>query len=631
MCGIIGYQTKSDSTVDINPLIEAMRLISHRGPDGRGIILANRTGNLLNANLFNSNTEINNFFHFLAMGHVRFAIVDPTTLGDQPFVSEDNRIVLIFNGEIYNYLELKQELAGKGLVFKTRSDTEVLMRAYEYWGVNCFSRFVGLWACVIYDKAVGKILLARDRIGKAPLYYCQKNNSIIWSSEIKGILSFLPEEKHNINEEAVFYFANWLKRDFGNSTFYKNIKSFPKASYAWIEEDGSFTSEQYWSLPEKRLSEKEISIDEALSQFRTLIDESTRVRLRADTPVGLQLSGGLDSSTLLTSAVKFSESLEVYTVSYGDGFVDEEPFARMVANRYSKQVNYHVVNPLNKNFLDEIPIFASHMDEPFHSPNQLSSQYIWREMKDRSIRAVIYGAGGDEVFAGYGSEYYPPHLRNALSQGRFFTFMKDFYSCSEYADKLPLKDYALMMAKLFTKIPRKATLGQIYFVDRSINPLCETLQNKPIFRPPNELNARIKANMEDWRMNYWLRIDNLNSMMVPIELRSPFLDYRVIEYAFTLPSTYLIKDGWLKWIVRKSIEDKLPREIVWRGKKMGFPFPLQEWMKKSEDFFRDLLLNVNCPYVDSVKLFKHFDRLHVKHTEYLWALISILLWWKYNI
>ena len=623
MCGIIGYHTKSDSTADIDPLIQAIELISHRGPDDRGIVLANRRGDL--------NVKSQVFPHFLAMAQVRFSLIDITNAGHQPFISEDERIVLIFNGEIYNYIELKQELILKGLVFNTQSDTEVFMRAYEHWGVDCFSKFVGFWACVIYDKAIGKVLLARDRIGQAPLYYCQKNDSLIWASEIKGILSLIPEEKNNINEDAVFYFANWLKRDFADSTFYQNIKTFPKASYAWIEEDGSFTSEKYWHLPETRLSEQEISVEEAVSQFRTLIDEATRIRLRLDAPVALQLSGGMDSSTLLASAVKFSDRVEVYTVKYGEADLDEEPFANMVAKMYSQQVNYHVVKPLNRNFLDEIPTYASHMDEPFHSPNQLSSQYIWRQMKQKSIRAVIYGGGGDEVFAGYGSEYYAPHLISFLRQGKFLPFIKDFYSYSEYPEKLSLKDYAVMIAKLIPGVPRKATLGQIHFVKEFMNPLCETMQTRAVSSPPNQINARIKANMEDWRMNYWLRVDNINSMMIPIELRSPFLDHRVIEYAFTLPTTYLIKDGWLKWIIRQSMEKQLPSEIVWRRKKMGFPFPLYQWQKDNKDFFRDLLLKVDCPYVDSVKLFKHFDRINSQHTEYLWALISILLWWKYNI
>ena len=624
MCGIIGYQTKSDSTVDIDPLIQAIESISHRGPDDRGIVLANREGKMLNAK-----SQV--FPHFLALGHVRFSLVDLTDAGHQPFISEDERIVLIFNGEIYNYVELKQELILKGFVFNTQSDTEVFMRAYEHWGVDCFSKFVGFWACVIYDKAIGKVLLARDRIGQAPLYYCRKNDSLVWASEIKGILSLIPEEKNNINEDAVFYFANWLKRDFADSTFYQNIKSFPKASYAWIEEDGSFTCEKYWHLPETRLTEQEISIEEAISQFRTLIDEATRIRLRLDAPAALQLSGGMDSSTLLASAVKFCDRVEVYTVKYGEGDLDEEPFANMVAKMYSQQVNYHVVKPLNQNFLDEIPAYASHMDEPFHSPNQISSQYIWRQMKKKSIRAAIYGAGGDEVFAGYGSEYYAPHLTSFLRQGKFSPFIKDFYSYSEYPEKLSLKDYAIMIAKMIPGVPRKATLGQIHFVKQFMNPLCETMQSRPVFSPPSEINARIKANMEDWRMNYWLRVDNLNSMMLPIELRTPFLDHRVIEYAFTLPTTYLIRDGWLKWIIRQSMEKQLPSEIVWRRKKMGFPFPLYQWQKDNKGFFQDLLLKTDCPYVDSAKLFKHFDRINSQHTEYLWALISILLWWKYNI
>ncbi len=251
-------------------------------------------------------------------------------------------------------------------------------------------------------------------------------------------------------------------------------------------------------------------------------------------------------------------------------------------------------------------------------------------MANKSIRAVIYGSAGDEVFAGYASKYYAPHLISSLRQGKFLTFIKDFYSCSEFAEKWRLQDYALMMATLIPVVPRRATLGRIGFVERSINPISETIRYRKVFSPPSEINALLKAMIGDWQMNYWLRIDNTSSMSIPIELRLPFIDHRIIEYGFTLPTTYLIMDGWLKWIVRRSMEARLPSEIVWRRKKMGFPFPLYQWMKENQDFFRDLLLKVDCPYVDISNLFKFFDRINADDTSYLWSLVSILLWWKYR-
>jgi len=632
MCGIIGIMCKPGyRPEEIHAAIDVME---HRGPDDQGVMYIERSGPLhTSATEVESHGIINAIGDSLKLvvGQVRFSLVDLSTAGHQPFVTDDGRICLVFNGEIYNYVELRRELEAAGITFSTQTDTEVLAKAYIHWGVECFNKFIGFWAVAIYDLEEKTTLLARDRLGKAPLYFIDNKQGFFFSSEINSLLELAPEERSQINEESILHFANWLKKDFNNTTFYKNIETFPAASYAWLSDDGSLDIHQYWDIPNERMSESEISIDDAVEQFQFLISEATRVRIRADAPVAVQLSGGMDSSTLLASAVDHASSVDAYTVKYGYGEQDEEPYARMVADRYKDKVNYHVVNPVEQDLLKELPDYTSLMSEPYHSPNQLSSQHIWKRMANSGIRAVIYGGGGDEVFAGYGSEYYAPYLRQLLSQGNISRFSKEFFGSSEYRGKFPVVDCLKMAARMFPVVPRKSTHGRVRFIDQRINPLNDDLINSSVRTPPNNLFEKLEENMKDWRMNYWLRIDNQNSMGVPVELRSPFLDHRVIEFAFKLPVSYLMRDGWLKWIVRQSMVGKLPAEIVWRKVKMGFPFPLREWLGKNASSFRGMLEHSSCPSVDAKKLFKNFDQLNQVDSEYLWGMISILMWWEYCV
>ena len=607
-------------------------MIRHRGPDDMGLLLVGDDEFCAaQKGLAAESDRLNRFDHRVALGHVRFSIVDLTDAGHQPFVTEDQQVCLAFNGEIYNYVEVRQELEGRGYSFLTQSDTEVLAKAYQCWGVECFERFVGFWALALYDRRLKKLLLARDRIGKAPLYFCRSGGRVYWASEIKSILQLLPEQRGDIREEAIVHFANWFKKDFGDTTFFKNIDTFPKASFAWVQEDGSFEVHRYWDLPRQRLQESQLFVDDAVDEFRSIMSDAVRIRHRADAPVAVQLSGGLDSSTLVANAVDFSDEVNVYTIKYGYGEQDEEPYARAVADQYGDKVNYHIVRPSEDDFVDQLPAYSALMGEPYHSPNQLSNHHIWKEMAGHGLRVVLYGAGGDEVFSGYASEYYPPYLKTLLRQGRARTFLHEFLSCSEYDEHNPMKDYIVMLAKLVPGMPRKSIFGNLRFIPKRLNPLSDDLIELPRRIPTEDLNERLLNNMEDWRMNYWLRIDNQNSMGVPVELRSPFLDHRLLDFAFRLPPSYMIRDGWMKWIVRAAMKDKLPDNVLWRRTKMGFPFPLKEWLLKNKQSLSAEIADLDCPYVDSQTMLKGWDELSTDYSDYMWGMLSVLLWWKYSV
>ena len=631
MCGIVGYRSIKPVAADMVQLVRTLDLMRHRGPDDRGFAFIQQSQASYVDRHQLSRASLDSRNHSIALGHVRFSIVDLSDAGHQPFVTDDGRICLTFNGEIYNYVEVRRELESEGYSFRTRTDTEVLAKAYQRWGVDCFRRLTGFWALALYDFKLQRLLLARDRIGKAPLYFCQDKGGLYWASELKVLLEFVPEERRNIRVESVAHFANWLRKDFGDTTFYRNIRTFPAASYAWVQADGSFRPESYWSLPAERLSESQLPVAEAAEQFNSLMSESVRIRHRADVPVAVQLSGGMDSSTLVAKAAQVGDSVDAYTVKYGYGDQDEEPYARSVAEMYRDKVRYHIVHPSEDDFVGQLMDYTRMMDEPYHSPNQLSNQHIWKQMADHGLRVVLYGGGGDEVFAGYAAEYFPPYLRSLIKTGKPLKFLSEFFSCTEYQPGIALKDYAIMLGKLFPAVPRRSTHGRIRFIPSAVNPLAGEIVDLCRLSPPNELEERLHQNMRDWRMNYWLRIDNQNSLSVPVELRCPFLDHRVIEFAFRLPQGYLIRDGWMKWIVRKSMEGQLPSNVVWRRTKMGFPFPLKDWLLKNRRRLRQQVEGIVCPYVDGDRLFEHMDELCAIDAEYVWGLIAILLWWKYSV
>lgn len=633
MCGIAGYVLTQSYESTPARILRMTRSIAHRGPDDEGLTLfCSPSGQAID--LATQDTvrglgelsvahEIEAFQHDIAFGHRRFSIIDVSPAGHQPFWSRDRQVCVAFNGEIYNYLELRQELEKEGYTFKTQSDTEVLVTAYQHWGTDCFNRFNGFWAISLYDSSKKAVLLARDRLGVAPLYVAQTETGLFWSSEIKGIL--IDHSAFSINEQAVGDFVLHGWRDLFNTTFYNGIDTFPKASFAWVQADGHYEPQTYWQLPTHRLTEADLSIPDAIAKARFLLTDALKLRLRADVPVGLSLSGGLDSSALVALAAQSGIPLNTFTVSFPGTSVDEEPFARIVAKTYPSLVNYQVIHPQDTDLLESADRYVALLDEPFHSPNLFTDQGIVRTMTNAGLRVCITGAAGDETLAGYGGEYHGRYLRELLSRGQFCRGFKEFVQFSEHQT---WKDYC---HTLYRMLPSSAKLlsNPNQSIPAHLDPfICP----KPFLQhegAADELRQRLIDNMGNWLMHYWLRSGNTSYMEVPIEARAPYLDYRFVEFAFTLPPSYLIRGGWLKWILRESVKDLLPPDVVYRKKKSGFPFPLSSWLLQSKTQIFLLLDRLDCPYLNLVHLkSESYDTLAHRYPAYLWRLISLAMWWK---
>ncbi len=638
MCGVAGYQRTTGSERGATRLLAMLRAVRHRGPDDEGaaFIRADRAVQRFCTDesapgvrepLLPAGGEVDP--HRIALGQRRFSIIDLSPAGHQPYASGDGEITLVFNGEIYNYLEVRSELEAAGERFSTQSDTEVLLAAYRAWGVACFGRLNGFWAVALYDRRRDAVLLARDRIGKAPLYVTRRPEGVYWCSEIKGLVAALGAGAFTVNALAVDDFVRRGHRDVHHQTFYREIQTFPAAAYAWLQPDGTFEPQTYWTVPAQRRSERQISAGDAAAEMRRLLADAVRIRLRADVPVGLDLSGGLDSSSIvaLAAAAPRSAPLRVFTVSYPGSAFDEAPFAQRVADCYAGQLRSTVLTPTNEGLLEHLDGFVAHMDEPFHDPQILNLRDIWRGMQAEGIRVSLNGAAGDELLAGYGSEYFKPFLRSLLRGGRVGRFAREFFSYTDY-ERLPLGRHYLRQAYHLLPDWMRLYRNRAMQTPPEADPY-RAAAGMPAQRGPSRRIDRLLIDtMTHWRMNYWCRVGNHNSMGVPLEFRCPFLDYRLVEFAFTLPLTYLIRDGWLKWILRKAIEDVLPADIVWRRRKGGFRYPLGERLPAARGELLAMVAGAECPFIDERRLRDNFDEINRRDPNYLWRLLSVALWWK---
>ena len=637
MCGIAGFVTWIEAGRAEDRLGNALRTMKHRGPDDEGMVLINAGGDH-RADLTTESTMSNvklrhardprNISCSIALGHRRFALVDPGPQSHQPFWSTDGSCCVTWNGEIYNYVELRERLEALGRRFLTRSDTEVLLVAYQEWGTDCFEQFIGFWALALFDAKKKTVLLARDRIGKAPLYTCRDSSGMYWASELRALRSIVRSADWTVREQSAADFLGWGTRDIDGGTFFNEVHTFPSASFAWVRE-AAIEPVRFWRLPDERLGRNDLSPDEAAELVRTTLTDAVRIRLRADVPVGVQVSGGLDSSSILALTAGLAERVDAYTVSFTNPEANEEPYARAVADMYESTVNYHVLSPPLSDPLDRLDSFIQLMGEPFHSPNQLTNHAIWETIRQHGLRGVLYGAGGDEVFLGYPGQYAHPHIRWLLRRGRLLSASREFTRFPSRYSKNAFKDWAVR--GILTAYPPAEEWIQRRSLPLGIDPCHSFRERVPMSRPPCELEARQRSNMSNRMIPYWTRIDNQNSMGVPIELRCPFLDHRVVELGFHLPVEYFIRDGWTKWILRVALNDDLPAKVAWRREKMGFPFPLSDWLDQSKTHLMSALADLDCPFVDSRSLHENYDRLRDTDPNYLWYVLSLSLWWVKSI
>jgi asparagine synthase (glutamine-hydrolysing) len=573
MCGIFGIKfVDGGRPVDRQMVVTATDLMTHRGPDDSGYWVQGSLG----------------------LGHRRLSIIDLSPLGHQPMFNEDGRIALVYNGEIYNYLELYQPLFDKGHHFKSKSDTEVIIHSYEEYGYDCLHQFNGMFSFGLWDEKRQSLWVVRDRLGVKPLYYYWDGNIFIFSSEIKPILE-TGYVKAEMNESVLdAYFS--LGYVPGPETMFKNIKKVMPGHYLSLK-DGCLTDTEYWDFAE--IETTRLSESDCLARLEELLQDSVRMRLRSDVPLGVFLSGGLDSSAVVALMSQIvSEPINTYTVGYDKAKnFSEEPFAELIAKQFGTKHNVFRLEP--DDFLASVEKLVHFSEEPIVEPAAIALFHI-SKLARGSATVLLSGEGSDEIFAGYYlydfmgkidqlQQWIPPSV---LKLGRLAVNFSGKTKFRKYADWLcqPLSERYQGTSSYLTDSLKRDLYSQQFYLDKG-DYLSNTFSNLfgKVAHKPDSLGKMLYVDTKTWLVDDLLIKADKMTMAASIELRVPFLDYRLVEFAASLPSALKLNHGNGKSILKSTMKNKLPDSIVSR-KKMGFPVPVNNWF--SNDLFNSISDNI---------------------------------------
>jgi asparagine synthase (glutamine-hydrolysing) len=634
MCGIAGIILKQKVNFNLNQKIVAMTdALSHRGPDGEGFILAGDQTitphfNTLKQNYHRADlnyipkTSLQDYDQnsFLAFGHRRLSIIDLSETGHQPMCNANGKIWITFNGEIYNYLEIKSDLKKIGHSFISESDTEVVLAAYKEWGFNCVERFNGMWAFCIYDSEKQLCFASRDRLGVKPFYYINNNNLLAFSSEQKA---FIKAEliAAKINNNALHnYLINGLLET--NSTnFFEGINELmPGNNLVFNLKTQELKITTYYNLTEHitltndRLSEKEL-IDKIAYTF----ENSVKLRLRSDVEVGTCLSGGIDSSALAVTISEITKQpLYCFTSIFKNQSINEEHFADSVANKI--KAKHFKVEPTLEGFLEEIDSLIYSQDVPIWDTSTYAQYKVMELAKKNNIKVVLDGQGADELFGGY-HHHFLAKWNNLFSQGHFMSGLNEILASKKTISN-PLQFF------LKERIKQKKYFNKKHF-DQFFKP--EFLTSSEIKNPSvyfNSVNEQLVEDIYQTRLKSFLKCEDRCGMWHSVESRTPFADdIELINLLFSFNGNKKIKNGVSKYLLREVVKNKLPEEIYNRYDKKGFETPMQQWMQKLRPQLLSEIKAANFDFVNQNELEKT-DPTNSFQNKLLFKLFVLSRWQK---
>jgi len=577
MCGIVGIFNTGSRTL-AQDIIKMLDIIVYRGPDGSGSLVFQEEG--------------------FAFGHRRLSILDLSDLGAQPMTYQKERLLIVHNGEVYNYIEIRSELEQMGYVFKSHTDTEVILAAYDKWGSSCLEKFNGMFAFAVLDKEKKELFLARDRLGIKPLYYYTQDDIFVFASEIKAILEYL-KVRPEINTAAVDAYMSFGYVP-GEETMFKGIKRLLPGHYIIRKHNGIIQKRRYWDFQFGGVRDE--GVDYYIDELKRLFNKSIDLRLRSDVPLGIFLSGGLDSSAVVAMlAPRVSERLKTFSVAYDFGSdFNETNYARKVARQFNTEHHEFVVSPTQ--FKEFIPQYIWHMDEPVTESAAISLYYI-AKMAKQSVTVVLSGEGSDEIFAGYDFYYYNKiieayrnlvgansasfwgrRLSALLPSGKVRKYLqmsqlaldKRYKGVSTYEDDIK----ALVYSNEF-----RDKINQASSNSKFLNELFQHTNNN------DALSRMLYFDTKTWLVDDLLIKADRMTMATSLELRVPFLDHHLVEFAAKMPSKYKLRGKTHKYILKKTMQGTLPDEIINR-KKMGFPTPLHMMFRNElHEYAFDILLS----------------------------------------
>lgn len=606
MCGIIG----TIPTTERNFFENALNTLYHRGPDGYGV------------------ETINND---ITLGHRRLSIIDLTSNGSQPMLSESNRYCIVFNGEIYNFLEIRKKLEKKGHKFKSHSDTEVLLCSFIEWGEECVLEFNGMWAFAIWDSHKKKLFLSRDRFGKKPLFYSFVNGKFIFASEMKAIYPFLPEVKASND-------FRWMK----NNTFLyegtdkclvDGIKRFP-IGHNGIYKDGNLSFKRYWNTLDHLVTIPE-TYEAQVEKFRELFFDACKIRMRSDVAIGTALSGGLDSSATISAMAHLSKGqIDYGKKDWQHAFVASFPGTPMDESKYAKIVTDHI--GINSNFIDINPLkYWENIDDHFYMFEEL---YItspipmlmtYDAVKVHGTKVTLDGHGADELFNGYS------HILDALvDAGTNINKVQEILNIhkstiEDFSQTKELNNIQIYLGYYFKKVLKKI-LGK--------SP--SSLDAKhPNFQKLDNFSKELYVIFHQTILPTLLRNYDRYSMANSVEIRMPFMDHRIVSFVNSIPLSSKFGGGYTKKLIRDAMNPYMPEEITWRKSKIGFNSPIVDWMQGDlKEWFLDTVHDkafLECSLIDnpiSIQK-KTLEITNKKSNSYIdaernWAKLNPYLWEK---
>lgn len=547
MCGISGIISRRKE-IDSEAEIRRMNnLIEHRGPDGEGIFCHRN----------------------VALGHRRLAILDLSELGAQPMHWKE-LYTIVFNGEVYNYIEIREVLLKEGYVFQSESDTEVILAAYDFWGEECVTRFNGMWSFALLDKKKNLLFCSRDRFGIKPFYYKFSEEEFRFGSEIKQLV----EEAPVINLPVALDFIISGIEEATDETFFKGIvKLTPGHNLIFDLTENSYRIEPFYALPDQS---KEVKDSDSIGGYISLLEQSVQLRMRSDVRVGTCLSGGLDSSTVAALASKnynYQDNFYAIHAKSEEAATDESAYATLVSDHLN--LNLKTVVPGYQDFARDMDEVIYTQEEPFGSPSVFMQHFVFREARKNNCIVMLDGQGGDETLLGY-ERYYPALIRSLPWIERPKALLNS--KKNSRLSMLEAIKYMLYFGNYksrLNRVKRRAKFIRPVYLE---NYKSETL--KKVSESYSDIRKMQKMELTRSQLPHLLRYEDKNSMKHSVEARLPFIDYRVVEFALNMETDAKIHDGWTKYVLRKGMAGLLPKEVVWRKNKLGFNAPENLWLEK---------------------------------------------------
>ena len=625
MCGICGILHFSANAHPVDePLLRRMtKMIEHRGPDSDGIYISPSKN--------------------LGFGFRRLAIVDLSPAGNQPMCNEDGSVWIVFNGEIYNHAKLRPALEAAGHRYRSRSDTETLLHAYEEYGPSFVEKLEGMFAMAIWDSRKARLFLFRDRIGIKPLYYTVNGDRLLFGSEIKAILED-PSVPREVDEAALSHFFTFCASPAPNSLF-KGVSKLRAGHYLELQADGKVADREYWNVFQPGNGEDSSSEEYCVRRIRELLTESIEKRMMSDVPFGVFLSGGIDSSTNVALMSKLmTRPVDTFSVAIrGQERVNEFGYARQISKHFG--TNHHEVVIGDEEFIGLFPNVIYHHDEPLADPVSFPLYYVSKLARDNGTIVVQVGEGSDEQFCGY--TLYKNVLR-LREQFRFLRSVPAPVRNAGYGALTPILkglrvDYRQNYVKNFLSAG-EAFLGGATAFDDS--------EKQKLFRIPPASSAALVDEAfrlvpgDDYstKMIYWelknrlpelllMRVDKM-TMATSVEARVPFLDHKLVEFAMRIPWRLKIKNGETKYILKKAVEGLIPRNIIYR-KKIGFTGSGKNMLTpKILEYVKPYILDYEDPYTDQSyirSLVAEYERTGINYSAAIWCLANFKLWHKHWI